>query len=79
MYYNTSDGGNNMKSITNLILKLLSVLTIVAQVIFSLVSNIFANSWSQIGIYVIFIAILYTIYLVFKYGVELQNDANTVI
>lgn len=68
-----------MKSITNLILKLLSVLTIVAQVIFSLVSNIFANSWSQIGIYVIFIAILYTIYFVFKYGVELQNDANTVI
>ena len=68
-----------MKNITNLILKLLSVLTIVAQVIFSLVSNIFANSWSQIGIYVIFIAILYTIYLVFKYGVELHNDANTVI
>lgn len=43
------------------------------------ISDIFANSWSQIGIYVIFIAILYTIYLVFKYGVELQDDVNTVI
>lgn len=43
------------------------------------ISSVFANSWGQIGIYVIFIAILYTIYLVFKYGVELQNDSNTVI
>lgn len=43
------------------------------------ISNVFANSWSQIGIYVIFIAILYTIYIVFKYGVKLQDDANTVI
>ncbi|MBL3529985.1 hypothetical protein JMJ99_01295 [Companilactobacillus zhachilii] len=43
------------------------------------ISNIFANTWSQIGIYGIFIAILYTIYLVFKYGVELQEDSNSVI
>ena len=43
------------------------------------VSSAFANSWSQIAIYAIFVAILYTIYLIFKYGVELQNDSNTVI
>lgn len=43
------------------------------------ISNVFANSWSQVGICVIFMAILYTIYIVFKYGVKLQEDSNTVI
>lgn len=45
----------------------------------SSLSGVFSNSWSQIGIYIIFVAILYTIYLVFKYGFELQEDSNTVI
>jgi len=43
------------------------------------ISGVFVNSWSQIGMYFIFMAILYTIYLVFKYGVKLQEDSNTVI
>jgi len=42
-------------------------------------SRVFADSWSQVGIYTIFLAILYTLYLVFKYGVALQTDSNTVI
>lgn len=63
---------------------ILTVANIISMYIFAnnhdrVISDIFANSWSQIGIYVIFIAILYTIYLVFKYGVELQDDVNTVI
>lgn len=43
------------------------------------ISNIFANSWGQILIYIVFLAIIYTIYLIFKYGVDLQKDSDNVI
>lgn len=43
------------------------------------ISTVFANSWSQILAYVVFVAIIYTLYLIFKYGVALQDDSNNVI
>lgn len=42
-------------------------------------SSIFSNSWGQIGSYLILLAIIYMLYLVFKYGFELQHDSDTVI
>jgi len=76
-------------NLTNIKIMLISfvvftVANVVSMFIFAnrngrMISGVFSNSWSQIGIYVIFMAILYTIYLVFKYGVELQKDSNTVI
>lgn len=76
-------------NLTNIKIMLISIIIFTAANIISMfifangtgrsISNIFANSWSQIGVYVIFLAILYTVYLVFKYGVDLQKDSNTVI
>lgn len=76
-------------NLTNIKIMLISIIifttaNIISMLIFAngtgrSISNIFANSWSQIGVYVIFLAILYTVYLVFKYGVDLQKDSNTVI
>lgn len=42
-------------------------------------SAIFSNSWGQIVSYLILLAIIYMLYLVFKYGYELQHDSDTVI
>ncbi|AYW46389.1 DUF2975 domain-containing protein [Tetragenococcus koreensis] len=43
------------------------------------VSSIFANSWSQIGIYMIILAIIYTLYLVFKSSMELKNENDSFV
>ncbi|HIY93052.1 DUF2975 domain-containing protein [Companilactobacillus sp. HBUAS56275] len=42
-------------------------------------SSVFSNSWGQVGSYLILLAIIYMLYLVFKYGFELQHDSDTVI
>ncbi|MBG9785599.1 DUF2975 domain-containing protein [Shouchella lehensis] len=43
------------------------------------VSDIFLNTWPNLLESVLLLSIIYTIYVVFKYGISLQEDSNNVI
>ncbi|KRG12257.1 DUF2975 domain-containing protein [Lederbergia galactosidilytica] len=43
------------------------------------VSHIFSESWPSLLGCILLLAIVYTIYVVFKYGISLQDDSNNVI
>ncbi len=43
------------------------------------VSDIFSESWPSLMGNILLLAIVYTIYVVFKYGIYLQEDSNNVI
>lgn len=43
------------------------------------VSSIFTNSWSQIGICIVILSIIYTLYLVFKSGMKLKNENDSFV
>lgn len=43
------------------------------------VSDVFSESWPSVIGNILLLAIVYTIYVVFKYGIYLQEDSNNVI
>ena len=43
------------------------------------VSDVFSESWPSLMGNILLLAIVYTIYVVFKYGISLQDDSNNVI
>ncbi|GIN93137.1 hypothetical protein J6TS1_42850 [Siminovitchia terrae] len=43
------------------------------------VSDIFSDSWPSLIGNILLLAIVYTLYVVFKYGINLQEDSNNVI
>ncbi|MFD1362757.1 DUF2975 domain-containing protein [Lentibacillus salinarum] len=43
------------------------------------VSDVFTDSWPSLIGNILLLAIVYTLYVVFKYGISLQDDSNSVI
>ncbi|RIJ63757.1 DUF2975 domain-containing protein [Rummeliibacillus sp. POC4] len=62
----------------------ITILQFISQVFFAKlhaynVSNVFSNSASDLVGNILLLAIVYTLYVVFKYGISLQDDSNNVI
>lgn len=77
------------RNLTHLKLILISitsftVLNIVSQLFFAQVhaynvGYIFSDSWSSLLVNILLLSIVYTLYLVFKHGISLQEDSNNMI
>jgi len=76
----------NLKYLKLILISITSftVLDFISQLLFAQVhaynvSNIFSDSWPSLIGNILLLSIVYTLYVVLKYGISLQDDSNNVI
>lgn len=76
----------NLKYLKLILISIASftVLDFISQLLFAQVhaynvSNIFSDSWPSLIGNILLLSIVYTLYVVLKYGISLQDDSNNVI